>query len=389
MNQAAPKRQTAGPKLSVYLAMQGLRQRLALGVARYARVRREWSIYLVDDSDLVSALENGEPVDGVLVLSTAMAPIEAAVRREIPAVNLATSSDWYPIPSVVEDNIAVGRMAARFFLDRGYKHFAYSGLERTTAYSRRRGEGFCRGVEQAGLGPVHLREIPSITGVAGAAAEAEWIRSLPKPLALLTCNDVRGGQLVRACERSGIMVPEEVSVLGVDNDRTLCELMDTPLSSIEMDHFRQGFEASRLLDRVMHGEQATSPEPIQPLAVVERQSTDILAVEDPAVAAAIRFIRSEHGRSISVEDIAQHVAVSRRSLERRFREALDRSPRQELVRFRIDRAQKLLRETDLTVTSIAEACGFPNQPYFTRSFLRETGQNPTDYRRIHQDTYLP
>lgn len=383
------RNETIPPRLSVYLAMEYPREDLAVGVARYARLGRRWSVYQMRDHDLAEALDAGSVIDGVLVLTSNRHLPARLAERGVATVSLSGGLAPAAVPAVVEDNLAVGRLAARYFIDRGYRSFAFSGMPRSQAFSNLRREGFARQIAEANLPAPAVREIAAISSQQGTAIEAEWIRRLPKPLAVLACNDIRGGQLMRACERIGIMIPEEVAVLGVDNFKAECELMDTPMSSIALDHHRHGFEAARLLDQLLTGESAPGePVLIPPIGVVERQSTDMLAVADPVVASAMRFIRSEHHRSITVDDMAEHVAVSRRSLERRFREALNRSPREELVRFRIERARRLLRQTELSITAIAEACGFPNQPYFTRSFLRVTGQNPSVYRREQTQTQL-
>ena len=211
---------------------------------------------------------------------------------------------------------------------------------------------------------------------------AAWLHALSKPVGLMACNDDRGRQVLEACRTAGVAVPEEIAVVGVDNDELLCELSDPPLSSVALDTERGGYEAAQLLDGLMSG-RIRQPARIlvAPLGVVTRRSTDIVAAEDREVAAAVRWIRDWARRGpLRVAEVAQAVKLSRRSLEVRFRAALGRSVRAEIERVRLEHARSLLAETDLPTSQVAELSGFGSPSYLALVFRRRFRSTPTRYR---------
>jgi LacI family transcriptional regulator len=209
-----------------------------------------------------------------------------------------------------------------------------------------------------------------------------WLIKLPKPLAVFTWNSERGRQVIDACAAIGLRVPDDVAVLAADDDEVTCELSDPPLSAIDHGPRRIGHAAAELLDRLMRGA-APPAEPVlfAPAGVVPRQSTDVLAVEDRDVAAALRFIQRHATEPIGVDDVVRATRLSRRMLELRFARRLGRSPAAEIRRLRVERAQRLLAGTPLTVTEIAEASGFQHAEVMNRIFRREMNTTPTLYRK--------
>jgi LacI family transcriptional regulator len=199
----------------------------------------------------------------------------------------------------------------------------------------------------------------------------------------MIASDQLGPHTLEACRRANVMVPDDVGVIGVDNDGPLCEVSDPPLSSVWPDHRRVGYEAARLLDQLMHGAEApAAPVLLPPRGVVARKSTDALAVEDRSVAQALRYIR-EHGcESIEVDDVVRAVPLSRSVLQRRFRTLLGRSVHDEIVRVRLVRARELLQQTDLPLAEIAERAGFRHQEYMGAVFRRRLRQTPGAVRRL-------
>ena len=209
----------------------------------------------------------------------------------------------------------------------------------------------------------------------------DWLRSLPRPIGIMACNDMRGQHVLDACRRINAAVPEEVAVIGVDNDELVCDLCDPPLSSVMPNPQRIGFEAAALLDRLMEGEKPQQMSKlVEPLGIVTRQSTDVLAIEDPLVASAVKYIRQRACDGISVVDVLHHVPVSRSILERRFRKFIGRSPQSEIRNVQLKRVKQLLRETDLPLERIAALSGYDHPEYMSVVFKRELGQTPGQYR---------
>jgi LacI family transcriptional regulator len=297
-------------------------------------------------------------------------------------------NDLYPglgLPRIWSDMQAIGRLGAEHLLERGFQHLAFCGFSgETWSYGRR--DGFCTAVRGAGF-DASAYESPWLAHHApdwdkDQRRIVNWIRSLPKPLGVMACNDVRGQQVINACRNAGVVVPEEVAVLGVDNEQVLCELCDPPLSSVAPNPRRIGFEAAELLDRLMKGERVPNEErTIEPLGVVTRQSTDVLRIDDADMAGALRLIRERACSGVTVEEVADHVAVSRSLLERRFRKYLGRSPQVEIRLAQLKRVKQLLAETDLSLEAIAPLAGYVHPEYMSVVFKRLVGQTPGEYRR--------
>jgi len=209
----------------------------------------------------------------------------------------------------------------------------------------------------------------------------QWLRSLTRPAAVFACNDVRGRQVLTACLRAGLSVPDDVAVLGVDNDDVICDLSAPPLSSVEPDTKRIGYEGAALLDRLMAGK--LPPEEailIPPKGIHIRQSTDVVALDDRDVVTALRYIRNHACDGITVDDVAQQTAISRATLDRRFQRALQRSPKTEIDRIRVNRAKRLLVETEYKIAAIATMTGYAMAPQFVTAFKRLAGFTPGKYR---------
>ena len=283
------------------------------------------------------------------------------------------------------DDVGLARRAAEHLLERGFRRFAYCGLEDVN-WSLERERAFVSITAQAG-GACAVYHLPSLdrTDQSWEAEQerlARWIVGLPKPSGVMVCHDPRGQRVLEACRRAGVAVPEEVAVIGVDNDEPVCEVSDPPLSSVVPDFHGIGYQAARLLDRLMQGE-APPPGPVflAPQGVAARQSTDVLAIDDRDVAEAVRFIRQHACESLGVDDVADHVSLSRSVLKRRFRKFLGRSVHDEIVRLRIKRAEDLLAQTDMPISLIAEKTGFHHQEYLGVVFKARTGRTPARFRR--------
>ena len=201
----------------------------------------------------------------------------------------------------------------------------------------------------------------------------------------MACYDFQGRKVLNACSQRGIAVPDEVAVLGVDNDEVLCDFAAPPLSSVILNPHRTGYEAAALLARMMNGERiGAEAHRIEPLGVATRQSTDVLAVEDGGVAAAVRFIREHACEGISVKDVLRAVPQSRRSLEERFKKLIGRTPHEEISRVQLNQVKLLLAETDWSLERIAESTGFAHAGYLSSVFRRLSGSTPSHYRALNR-----
>jgi LacI family transcriptional regulator len=280
-------------------------------------------------------------------------------------------------------------MAARHLIDCRFEHFAFYGI-RDNPYdvATKRLNGFRVALEQQHHSCIQCSvEWPSgLTWLTHAHRPRliEWLKTLPKPVGILAVDDAAGHDLAGACLDAGLGVPEHVAIVGVNNDDLLCESAWPPLSSVEVDYSRMGYLAAKHLDQLLSGKSLAAAQRhvlLPPLEVVQRQSTDVLAVSNAEVAEAIRYIREHACRPCTVPDVLNHVPVGRRWLERQFASTLGRTPHDEIIRVRIDAAQRLLLHPEISLDEIAARCGFSAYQNFIRTFRQMTGITPAAYRR--------
>lgn len=287
--------------------------------------------------------------------------------------------DLYPT-SVLADDYAIGKAAARHFLDRGFRHFAFVGhsdLPVLSHFVSERGRGFAEGVMAADY---HVQSISDLKDI------SQLLKSLRLPAALFAANDEYAIKTIAIAEELGLKVPEQIAVLGVDNDDLLVEASHVSLSSVDVPTFKIGFEAARLLDQILKGE---NPEQtlikFPPVGPVTRKSTDITAIPDTNITAALAFIRQNAAHPISVTDVLSHVPISRRVLERRFQQYLQRSVYEEIQRVHIERACLLLIDTDIPIAEVGDASGFSGRARFHATFAKAMNHTPKQYRDLHQN----
>jgi LacI family transcriptional regulator len=363
------------------------------GIAAYVRRHQSWSIYLPEQrrGDAPPPSLARWHGDGIIA-RIETAAVAAAVRRMgLPAIDVSAAREIPAIPWVETDDDAIARLAADHFRERGFRHLAYCGDPRFN-WSRWRCECFRRLAEETGATcTLYGADAPlPVSWQAEHARLVRWVAALPRPVGILACYDIKAQQLLDACRDAGVAVPEEVAVLGVDNDPVLCELCDPPLSSVIPDARRTGYVAAELLDRWMAG----APVPaaahrIVPLGVYTRQSTDVLAIDDKDIAAGVRLIRQHACEGIVVADLLRRIPLSRRVLERRFTRYVGRTPHAEILRVKLNRVKQLLVETDLSVEAIARLAGFEHPEYLSVTFKREVGLPPQTFRRQHQAGHGP
>lgn len=358
------------------------------GIANYAAERGSWQFFLEPRGRFERLLLPPEwHGDGVIARVAHTALSDQLVELKLPCVNVS----WYPfgegqIARCTTDEKAAARECANYFLERGFRHFAYCGVSHRHGYVDRFGETFVATVKargwQCSIFEPTLRIERSDNWSLAMEELGDWIETLRKPVALLAFEGVRGRQLTDACRMRGIDVPGDVAVLGGDHDELFSRISSPMLSTIDQSPQRVGYKAAELLEKLMNGAPVPS-EPIllPPAGVVTRQSTDTIAVEDPALAAAISFIRSNAHKPIQVGDILKHVPLSRRTLEQRLLATLGRTPAEEIRRVRLQIAQKLLLSTDEPMPWIATRSGFESAEVLTRAFRRQLQTTPTAYRR--------
>ena len=313
------------------------------------------------------------------------------LRFNCPVIDVLGTAQFPGVPGFDTDAVAVSTLAADFLLRAGFRHFAYCGF-RGIPFSDRREAAFINQMKEHGLTVRVFSSRPSDSpdshiqaveqrGMGMDEVIAAWLLKQPRPLALFACNDIRAQQMLNVCREQGIKVPEEIAVIGVDNDDVLCNLCEPPLTSIEPDTERIGYEAAQMLDGLMKGARLRSGiTQVPPLRIVERASTDVVPIEDAITVQAVRFIRDHVNTGIAVKDVLNHVGRSRTDMEQRFRRWLKTTVRTEIQRRRMDRVCWLLQESDLDLNRVAEGSGFASASHLCRLFQKSFGKTPTEYR---------
>lgn len=290
------------------------------------------------------------------------------------AVNVADNHEELPLPTVISDHRAIGALVAEHLTARGFRRFLFFGPD--DWYARLRFEGFREGLARA--------KPPADAAHARTAEDLRaWMAAQRLPVAVMAAHDAAAQGVLDVVRRLRLRVPEDVAVVGVDNDELICEAGQIPLSSVAVDAVRIGFEAARAVERML-AKAAPGPPALQvipPLGVVTRRSSEVTAIEDGLVAQAVAWLTGHLQQPLTIEDLLENLPVSRRHLEKRFRAALGRSPAQELRRLRLERLKLLLDTTDLPLPRLAAEVGLASPAVLCQLFQRETGMTPGAYRR--------
>jgi LacI family transcriptional regulator len=355
------------------------------GIQSYARENRHWALHLTEQGrgETPPAWLQSWRGDGMIARVETKSVEEAVCRAAVPVVNVSAAGLAPEFPTVISDSEAIASLAAVHLLERGFRHFGYCGDARF-AWSARHGENFVRHLADAGFECEVFDSQPADARDWKREQDklTRWIRSLPKPAGVMACYDIRGQQVLDICRAADVAVPDEVAVIGQHNDELLCDLCDPPLSSVIPNARRAGYEAAALLDRMMRGK-AKSPRVvlIEPVGVVTRQSTDVVAVSDPQISAAVRFIREHACERIGVEDARKVAVLSRTLFERRFRKLLGCAPYEQILKVRLTKARELLALTDLTLAEISERTGFSSPEYFSAAVHKRLKTTPSELRQ--------
>lgn len=354
---------------------------LLRGIYGHIQEHGAWSTFFPEQSrgDLPPRALDRWRGDGIIARIENERIARAVERLGVPVVDVSASQAMGGIPWVETDDEAVAQFAVDHLIERGFRSFAFCGDDRF-AWSRFRSEAMGLLLAKAGFA-LHAYGEDS-RALDEERKLSEWVQRLPKPVGVLACYDIRGRQLIEICKRSGIAVPEQVAVLGVDNDDLVCNLAVTPLSSIIPNATGTGYLAANLLAQMLAGERVEAKAHLlKPLGIVTRQSTDSFAIDDADLVRAAQYIRSNACAGIQVEDILRAVPLSRRVLEARFKKHFGHTPHDAILRVRLRRAQELLEETDLPLATIAERAGFLHSEYFSVAFKRVNQTTPSEYRR--------
>lgn len=364
------------------------------GIARYAKLKGPWTIYHPRDfyseqkrhEDLFNQMASFD-ADGIIMWEQfRQEDNEALLTMEVPTVVCPYSDNprFAHLPLLLPDDDQVGQTGAQYLINRGYRVFGFCGYS-TMPWSKRRSTAFSQEVSDAGYKKIHVyRPAPGRTRHTledDTSLLVDWLHGLPKPIGIMACNDDFARQLCEACKVAGYSIPDEIGIMGVDNDEIGCSLNTPALTSIALNTETCGYRAAQLLDEWIR----TKKKPAQgirvlPTRVVERQSTDVLHIQDAALAQAIRFIRDHSARPIQVADVIDAVGVSLRTLQQHFHDVLGRTIHDEINRARMERVAQMLVQTDLPIKQIASDLGYSSPKHIARAFRKEKGMTLCEFR---------
>jgi LacI family transcriptional regulator len=358
------------------------------GIAHFERNHQLWVAFLDDEARTERDPHwlRSKRWDGVISRHTTPALVQACKDLKLPLVDLNDTPPFDKVPKIRPDNESIGHLGAEHFIERGHRSFGFAGFSNEPWACERR-DGFLDALRLAG----HKCDVFEVewpgdytpTWETGQTATlSAWLKSLPKPAGIMGCNDLRAQQIITAAHASGILVPEEVAVLGANNEPIRCELAYPPLSSVSPNAFQSGYKAAETLAVLMSHRQPESYDVrIEPIGVSTRPSTDVLAIDDRSVAAALNFIRQKACLGISVDEVVKSAHASRSQLEKKFRRHLGRSPQAEIRRVQVAKIKQLLVETDFPLKKIADLAGFEHVEYMSVVFKRLTKDSPGGFRK--------
>ncbi len=370
------------PRIIVLLESdQGYNRKVIRGLARHARIHGLGTFLRSGLIPEPSALEGFGAV-GAVASVTSRRVLRDLKALSMPVVNISNWLGDLPVATVCPDNLQIGQMAAEYFMGRQFRRVAFYGGQ-SRAYVNDRRHAFSDSLAQKGIEMINLPAAGYSQNWREQIQQmAATLKAMSKPMGVFCANDEEGRHIIEICRRGQIHVPDEISVLGVDNDEMLCEISAPPLSSIDTQAERIGYEAAAMLVRLIEGEEGREAIlRIPPAGVVERQSSETIAVEDPDVAAALHYIRHHADQPIRVTDVIAATNLSRRTLERRFAETVGRTPSVEIRRQHVERAKYLLSFTDWNLTRIAYGSGFRSFRQLANVFRADLNCSPTQWRK--------
>jgi LacI family transcriptional regulator len=364
------------------------------GIERYIHTNDSWEVYTQPPDYLSGEKKNFHKwiqqnhFDGIIVRDSQN--LQDILKLKIPKTVFETTCEDFPgIATISTDSYSISKMAADYFIGLGFRNFAFCGVE-NLFWSKGRQDAY-QGILSENENVLFFQyNCPHGTHnmVIERRNISNWLKKLPKPLCVFACNDDIGVYILEVCKITGLKVPEEIAVLGVDNDELVCNLSSPGLSSIKIDVDKAGFEAAEALDKQMKGGKSVANIMIRAKAryLIKRQSTDIIAVNDKDITKALIFIRENFNKPIQVEDVVNATCFSRRMLERRFNTDLKRSVTDEINRLRTEYLKMKLMNSRIPIHKIVESLGYIDYGHFSRFFKKLTSMSPTEYRRRNKNT---
>ena len=362
------------------------------GIGSFARAHRGWSVYH-DDRILTDSIPDwlkDWQGDGIIANFDSDALVEYCQSRGLPAVDLQCERSLPNIPSIRPDDAAAVNVAYRHLRDLGYTRIAYCGF-RGTRYSDCRERCLAElcaddRIPLAMLDSSHPYKVPTSVfesdGLLDQAALVDWLKTLELPVGIIACNDIRGSQVLNAARACEISVPDQIAIVGMDNDVCVCGLCDPALTSVDLNTVHIGFRAAECLDLLMNGGKLNfEVQTVEPAGIVTRESTDLFSVDDEDVAQALRYIADNWSSGITVESVVSQAAISRSTLERRFTSRVGRTIKAEINRVRVSHLKQLLVSTNYSMERIAEMVGFSHAEYMITFFKKTVGHTPGEYRK--------
>jgi LacI family transcriptional regulator len=359
---------------------------LLRGAEKYISAFARWEVHTLDPNYLTNGFSravrqlNHRKYNGSLVCCTEN--ISSILKTKTPKIIHYTPKERIPGTSmIVTSSTKIGKTAAEYFISHGFKNYAYCGFK-NILWSELRYTSFCETLFQNGFRDVKsFMDTPSQDKNTKQNDLKTWLKRLPKPVCIFACNDDRAVYILEACKSSKINVPEEVAVLGVDNDDLVCNLSSPPLSSIALDFENAGFHAAKHLDLLMSGRTESATIDVDPVGIAARRSTDIFAVEDKELVAAMVFIRNNYQKPIQVFDVVNATAISRRELEYRFKHVFKKTVQEEINRLRIEYIRKVLTNSRDPIYKVVRTLEFTDAEHFSRYFKNLTGMSPSAFRQ--------
>lgn len=357
------------------------------GIAQYLHEHQPWALYHkpMGLAEAVPTWLHRWQGQGIIVRAQNREVVRAVKATGLPVVDVLGIVPRSGLPQVHVEDRQIAALAAQHLLQRGFRHFGFLGIPEEN-WSTWRRDGFQEALGDAAV-RLQVLEVPRDSRfrnprTPGQDVLGQWLRDLPKPAGIMVASDQFGPPLLEACLRMGIKVPDEVAVVGVDNDETLCAVCNPPLSSVDAGHRALGYRAAALLDGLMAGQAPPAgPVFVPPGGVLTRLSSDVLATEDREVALALRLIREHACEGWSANEIIERIPVSRSVLQRRFRMETGGTLQEQLIQVRMKRARQLLAESALPLSEVSERAGFTHQQYFCATFKARYGRTPAEFRR--------
>lgn len=370
-------------------------RRILKGVSRYTMINPSWHLRLAcGDSRRILPVLAKAGIDGAFISVQTQQVNSELLAMKLPCIAMQCFNIPNNLPYLTADSFNAGRIAAEHFLERGFNNFAFYSLS-NVIWSQERMKGFCGRLKEAGFSAavynIKATDKPTQdwqigrTWLKGLEGPLNWLKSLRKPVGLMACDDGVGYDLIEAAGEAGFRIPEDIAIVGMDNDESLCNSIKPPLSSVEANLEQAGYEAAELLNAMITGSEKIVLRPIYARAscVVARQSSDILAIDDHEVASAVHFIRTRFNSLIQVTDVVAATTLSRRALEKRFRKIVNRSVLDEIMRVRIEHVSNLLLKSSMSVDQIAASSTFDSTSHLIRAFKQHKGMPPRTFRKIN------